>query len=180
MKKIVSLAALSAGATLAAPLAAAEPCYLQLKAGGQNIDGEATGKGREKTIECIAFETDVTAPRDLASGMATGKRQWGAIKCTKRVDKSSALLLKALVTNQVVDATFKFYRANPVGGGGEEQFYTVAIKNARIGSIKQVSPNSAQSETRPHPFQEEVSFVVQSIEVTSGPNVMTDNTAVTR
>ena len=183
MKKIVSLAALSAGATLAAPLAAAEPCYLQLKVNGAAVDGEVAQKGREKAIECIAFETEVNVARDAASGLATGRRQWGAVKCTKRVDKTSAVLLKALVTNQVVEAQFKFYRAATAGfdrGGAEEQFYTVTIKNARIGSIKQVSPNSAHTDTRPQPFQEEVSFVFQAIDVASGANSMSDNSQAGR
>jgi type VI secretion system secreted protein Hcp len=53
----------------------------------------------------------------------------------ERIDKSSPLLCKALVENQVIEATFKCFRPNPTGDGTTEQFYSVAFKQGRISSI---------------------------------------------
>jgi len=57
--------------------------------------------------------------------MATGERTYEPIRIAKRIDKSSPLLAKALCNNEVIEATFKFYRPDPAGSGTQEHFYTI-------------------------------------------------------
>jgi type VI secretion system secreted protein Hcp len=143
----------------------AETVHLYLKANGQDIKGESqqASLGREGSIECVTYEQRVITAREAGSGMATGRRQYEPLVIRKRIDKSSPLLMKALVENQNIDAVFKFYRPNPTGDGTTEQFYTVAIKQGRIASVKQWVPDCIEPASNTFPPQEEVSFVFHTI-----------------
>jgi type VI secretion system secreted protein Hcp len=143
----------------------AEACHLWLKANGVDIQGDSTvtSMGRENTIECLKFEHTVQTPRETGSGMATGKRVHSPITITKRYDRSTPLLYKALAQNEKIDATIKFYRPNPTGDGTTEQFFTIELKNGRISSIKSLLPYVLDPNTSMSPNLEEVSFVYQTI-----------------
>lgn len=150
----------------------AETIELILKASGTQIPGEPTqiGGGRSDTaIEIVYFEHAVKSLREAGSGMATGRRQFDPIVLHKRIDKSSPLLSKAIVENQRIDATFKFYRPNPSGDGTTEQFYTIEIEDGRIDSIKQVLPDVMIPISTGHPPMEEVRIVFNKITWTFVP-----------
>ncbi len=95
--------------------------------------------------------------------MATGRRQYEPLLIRKRIDKSSPLLCKALAENQVIEATFKFFRPNPTGDGTTEQFYSVAFKQGRISSQKQIVPDTMVPATSTDPALEEITFVFHTI-----------------
>ncbi len=143
----------------------AEAVALFLKANGSDVAGEntQTSLGRENSIECLTFEQAANTAREAGSGMATGRRQYAPLKILKRIDKSSPLLWKALTENQVVEGTFKFYRPNPTGDGTTEQFYSVAIKQGRIASLREFVPNTIVPASSTEPPLEEVSFVFHTI-----------------
>jgi type VI secretion system secreted protein Hcp len=143
----------------------AETVHLYLKANGADVKGESTqtSLGREESIECIYYEQSVITAREAGSGLATGRRQYQPLLIRKRIDKASPLLMKALTENQAIEATFKFFRPNPVGDGTTEQFYTVNFKQGRIASIKQFVPDSIVPATSTEPPQEEVTFVFHTI-----------------
>lgn len=143
----------------------AETVHLYLKANGQDIKGESTqtSLGRQESIECLYYEQSVETAREASSGMATGRRVYKPLLIRKRIDKSSPLLAKALVENQAIDAQFKFFRPNPTGDGTTEQFYTVAIKQGRVASIKQLSPDTIVPSSSTEPPMEEVTFVFHTI-----------------
>jgi type VI secretion system secreted protein Hcp len=143
----------------------AESVHLFLKANGTDIKGESTqvSLGREGSIECIYYEQSVVTAREAGSGLATGRRQYQPLLIRKRIDKSSPLLMKALTENQVIDATFKFFRPNPTGDGTTEQFYTVNFKQGRINSVKQLVPDAMVPAHSTHPPMEEVTFVFHTI-----------------
>jgi type VI secretion system secreted protein Hcp len=143
----------------------AETVHLFLKANGQDIEGESTqtSLGRENSIECVYFQHEVLTAREAGSGMATGRRQYRPILIRKRIDKSSPLLLKALTQNQVIEATFRFFRPNPTGDGTTEQFYTIEIKGGRIASVRQYVPDVLDLATAQLPPLEEVGFVFHTI-----------------
>jgi type VI secretion system secreted protein Hcp len=67
------------------------------------------------------------------------------------------------VENQVIEATFKFFRPNPTGDGTTEQFYTVAFKQGRISSQKQIVPDTMVPATSTDPALEEITFVFHTI-----------------
>ena len=143
----------------------AETVHLYLKANGSDIQGQSTqtSLGRENSIECVYYEQAVKTAREAGSGMATGRRQYEPLLIRKRIDKSSPLLCKALVENQVIEAKFKFFRPNPTGDGTTEQFYTVEIKQGRIASQKQIVPDTIVPATATDPALEEVTFVFHTI-----------------
>jgi type VI secretion system secreted protein Hcp len=143
----------------------AESVHVFLKANGTDIAGDSTqtSLGRENSIEAIAYSQKVFTAREAGSGLATGRRQYEGIEITKRIDKSSPLLMKALCENQVVEATFKFFRPNPTGDGTTEQFYTVSIKKARINAITQSVPNSFVPASTNMPPVETIQIVFHTI-----------------
>jgi type VI secretion system secreted protein Hcp len=143
----------------------AETVHLFLKANGQEIKGDSTqtSLGRANSIECTYYEQGVVTARGAGSGMATGRRQYQPLLIRKRIDRSSPLLAKALVENQAVDGVFKFFRPRLTGDGTTEQFYSVAIKQGRINSIKQILPDTIIPASSTEPPMEEVTFVFHTI-----------------
>jgi type VI secretion system secreted protein Hcp len=143
----------------------AENVHLYLKANGQDIQGESSqaSLGRENSIECLYFEHAIQTPRQGGTGIATGRRQYDPIRIVKRIDKSSPLLVKALTQNQVIEGVFKFFRPSPTGDGTTEQFYTVTIRQGRIASFAQTTPETFDPDNTAVPELEEVSFVFNQI-----------------
>ncbi len=150
----------------------AQTCHLWLKADGTQIKGDSTviSLNRQDTIECLKFEYRVETARDSASGMATGERAHRPIIITKRCDKSSPLLYKALCQNEVVEGILRFYRPNPSGDGTTQQYYTIEFKEARVSSIRSFQPFIMDSNTATLPELEEVSFVFGYISWTYEPD----------
>jgi type VI secretion system secreted protein Hcp len=138
--------------------------YAQIKGQKQGaIDGDVTQKGREKTILCSALEHLCESPRDIQSGLPTGKRRYHPLRITKAVDGASPMLWNALVNNEnLTEATFKFFRASKAGV--EEHFYTIKLTNANIASIVTRQLNMHEMENAKIPMEEEVAFTFQKIE----------------
>jgi type VI secretion system secreted protein Hcp len=109
------------------------------------------------------MEQAVKTAREAGSGMATGRRQYEPLLIRKRIDKSTPLIAKALVQNEVIEGKFKFFRPNPTGDGTTEQFYTIEIKQGRIASQKQYVPDTIMPATSTEPPMEEVTFVFHTI-----------------
>lgn len=129
-------------------------------------DSTITSMNREGTIEAFQFESSVRIPIEAGSGSAVGERSYSPITITKRIDRSSPVLHQALCTNDPLEVTIRFYRPNPAGDGTTEQFYTIQLRQARISSIKTVSPNTLTDEG---PAFEEVSIVFGAINYTYEP-----------
>jgi len=146
--------------------------HLYLTANGTKIDGDSTilSMDREDSIECLSFEDSVRTAREASSGMASGERTYEPLRVVKRIDKSSPLLAKALCDNEVIEATFKFFRPNPAGDGTTEQFFTVEIQEGRIASVVRVSPDTIDPASANAPPTEEVTFVFGYISWTYVPD----------
>jgi type VI secretion system secreted protein Hcp len=143
----------------------AETVHLYLKANGEEIQGESsqTSLERENSIECLSFRDAVRTAREAGSGLATGRRAYDPLVITKRIDKSSPLLAKALCRNEAIEATFKFFRPNLAGDGTTEQFFTVEIKQGRLAFVNRVSPDSFDPAAANRPPTEEIGFVFHTI-----------------
>ena len=143
----------------------AQTAHLFLKVNGEDVQGESTqiSEGRENSIECSYFESELITAREVQTGTATGRRQHKPLIIRKAIDKSTPLIAKALTKNAKVDGEIKFYRPNPTGDGTTQHFYTVKIAKGRVASQKMIStwsqPGVAHSE-KPY---EEVQFVFQDI-----------------
>ena len=146
--------------------------HLYLTANGTKIDGDSTimSMERENSIECLSFSDSVRTAREASSGMASGERTYEPVSIRKRIDKSSPLLAKALCNNEVIEATFKFFRPNPAGDGTTQQFFTVVITEGRVASILRVSPDVIDPAAANHPPTEEVTFVFGRIVWTYVPD----------
>ena len=80
---------------------------------GNNIEGSCMQVGREGTSLGNAFEHTVSSPRDAATGKATGKRQHGAVKIWKEIDKASPILAEALYNNsRLQSAVIRFWQSS--------------------------------------------------------------------
>lgn len=136
--------------------------YLKVKGSKQgNIKGDATEKGKEGLIQVIAFQQEVSSPRDAASGQATGKRQHKPFIIIKQIDKSSPLLMAALTKNESLsEVTLSIYRPSAKTAGTNELWYTIELKDVVISGISSTwDADKKQS-------REEVSFTYQKIKWT--------------
>ena len=146
----------------------AETVHLTLKLNGNVVQGDSTqtSLGRENTIECLSYEESASSGDKKAQGSV---RQ-GPITIRKRADRSTPLLEKALFNNERADGIFRFYRPDPAGDGSTQQFLTIELTNARISSIRRVSPYTIDPETASEPVCEEVTFTVNNVRWTYEAN----------
>jgi type VI secretion system secreted protein Hcp len=135
----------------------AENPHLKLTIGSTAVKGQSTQR-HDDTIECYSVSFGVSNPIDWATGAASGRRQYSSINISKRIDKASPLLLKALVTNQEVKGTFKFYRPTIKGDAVTENFYTIEFEHGRVESVQQSGAGDVPMES--------VSFAYRKITVT--------------
>lgn len=114
-------------------------------------------------IEGVKFSSAVTSPRDLATGMPSGKRQFSVITFTKLWGPSSPQMIQACTTNESLTVTFEFVKA---GLGGKEIVYqTIKLTGATISSVKRYIDVSMGNEA-PDPRElEDVSFTFQKIDI---------------
>lgn len=149
----------------------AQSVALFLKADGNDIQGDSTieSHGRKDSIECLSFKDAVRTAREKSSGMAVGRRTYEPVSFTKRIDKATPLLAKALCDNEEICATFKFYRPHPKGDGTTEQFFTVELTGGRIAYIERQSPDAIDPARSEKPPFEEVGLVFKRITWTYEP-----------
>ncbi|MBN1818828.1 MAG: Hcp family type VI secretion system effector [Sedimentisphaerales bacterium] len=151
-------------AILSQPSRSALNAYLTLQGEMQgDIEGSVTQAGREGQIMVIATSHSVTSPRDAASGLPTGKRQHQPFRITKEIDRSTPLLMNALVNNEKL-TQFELRYWQPSATGKEVQYYTVILHDAYIVSIQQEMLNNKYPENMQHKEREHVSFMYRAIE----------------
>ena len=139
------------------------PAHMELEGENQGkIEGSSTQQGREKTILIEAMNHRVRIPRDLQTGLPTGKRVHEALTVTKVYDKSSPKLYQALCTGEhLKDVVIKWYRIDPTGQ--EEHYFTHTLTDAIIVEIKPWMPNCLDSATESFSHMEDVSFTYRKI-----------------
>jgi type VI secretion system secreted protein Hcp len=138
-----------------------------VKQGDFKGESSQTSLNRADTIECFSFEQGVTSAYDLATGQATGRRQWGPLKIRKHYDRTSPMLMKACVTNEEVSGKFFFFRPDPTGDGTMQQFFSVEFQKGRVTGWRQFVPDTDDPQARDeHPY-EEVTFVFGTITVSN-------------
>ncbi len=138
------------------PAAAIEGHNLRLRGGiaiyawlkGQksgNITGGVTQKGREGSIFVQYLQSKIVSPRDAATGMPTGQRRHEPMVWRKTVDRSTPILLSALVNNELLaQAQFKFFKLD-MKVGTEVNYFTIELKNASIASHNLYHPDTMDS-----------------------------------
>ena len=139
------------------------PAYLTLTGEKQGvIKGSCAQRGRENTILVQAVEHDVSIPRDLQTGLATGKRVHHPLTIVKAVDKASPLLYMALTTGEHLKSVeLKWYQINEKGQ--EENYFITALEDAIIVSMKAWKKNCLDPAFAHLGDMEDVSFTYRKI-----------------
>jgi type VI secretion system secreted protein Hcp len=139
------------------------------------IDGQNQGtltsaccqmEGREDTVILYQLNHMIEQPRDKHTGRATGKRVHNPFVVLKEIDKATPLLMQALVTNELLNVKFEFYRPDPEGDGTEEQFYMIELEGANLISFSGELPNTLGKETSAYPPLETLQLAYRKIIVT--------------
>jgi type VI secretion system secreted protein Hcp len=115
--------------------------------------GQIKGAARDGSIGVISYTHEIVSPRDHASGLPTGKRMHKPFVITKELDKSTPLLMRAMVTNENLP-TVEFRFADQSG-----VYFTVKLTNASLAGVSQM-PGADGTPT------EQLSFTYQKIEWT--------------
>lgn len=141
------------------------------------IDGLKTGRfhgeGKKDSnkgkIVGLEFHSEVTSPRDVATGMPTGKRQHKPITITKEWGAASPQLFNALVTNEsLTSVLFEFI--DTLADGKEQVVQTVKLTGASISGFRQYIGdvgNFIYDSTADSRKLENVTFYFRTIEMTN-------------
>ena len=102
-----------------------------------DIPGDATQKGYEKQIQCVAMRHVYKQPLDLSKARKTGQSKHGAIALTHTADKASPLLKKNAMATSNNQGTVVITRLQ-TGGVAE----TIQITNAAVVRVDLETPLS--------------------------------------
>ncbi|MEO6397266.1 MAG: type VI secretion system tube protein TssD [Tepidiformaceae bacterium] len=142
--------------------------YIKMEGAKQGVfTDETADKGQGS--RGLGFDETVTAPRDLASGQATGKRQHSPIVITKEWGAASPQLFEALISNETLK-TVQFVFYEPTGGSeirNAKPFFTIKLTNASVSKIEKYENFNAagHQDADDERFLEDVSFTFQKIEM---------------
>ena len=181
-----SIVCICAAASIAS---AAAPIMLSVKGTKQ---GQFKGEGARdpSKMEAVAFSMEITSPRDVASGQASGRRQYKPLQITKRIGPSSPQFVQAVTTNEVLQTvTLDFVKTN--ANGEEIVFYSIKLTNASVASVRQhtASDASGGATSAKHTGAdggadqlEDIAFTFQKIEIQNNESktMATDDWTTTR
>ena len=147
---------------------AAQTVHIKLEIDGNVIEGESTiaSLEREGTIEASGAGFSVSVPVST-TGLPTGRHAYRPYVITKRLDKTTPLLFKALTMGEpVTRLEAMYFRPSPGGSGAEEKFQTILLESGLITSIIQTSEDAILAGESAPPVMEMVSFVFDRITIT--------------
>lgn len=153
---------------LLAQQAHAENIYCSFKGAKQGLINGDRGLGGDATLIPIqALGQDVAVPRDDASGLPTGRRQYQPLQLQKSLDRASPQLFQALVTNERLSSvTCTFYRARPfMADGTPKPYFVIKLTNANLTGL-QLSGHGAAGGAANAGEHETISLTFQKIELT--------------
>ncbi len=131
--------------------------------------GDSNGK-----IGIVAFSHDIDAPRDAATGAASGKRQHKPLTIVKSIDSSTPQILQAIASNETLTSVVISF----LKPGSSEEYYVITLENATISAVHEVKQTlSGDSGSLKFSEYEEVSFTYEKItwEHKEGKTSATDN-----
>lgn len=136
----------------------AESISLTLSANGTNIPGDSlvTSLDRANTLEVLSLDQNVSRAFDRATLQATGRRIYAPLRFTKRLDRATPLLRKALINNEVVTGNFRWFRPNPSGDGSTQHFMTLRFTQGRITKCVLRLPDTLSADTSTLPPMEDI------------------------
>ena len=152
-------------------------CAVNIKGTRQGqFAGELQIRGREAWSAALRFAMQVNAPRDPATGMATGRRRYQPIRITKEWGAASPQILTAMATNEVLNPiVMEFTRTNP--NGEEAVSQRITLTNAVVSDISRSHEAGTAGAGTDVVELEEISFVFEKITVEDvmGGKTFSDN-----
>jgi len=127
--------------------------------------GVFKGEGaRPGQISILQLSYEVKAPRDVATGQATGRRQHSPVVVTKVLGAASPQFFTALVTNEVLPSVqIQFYRTR--ADGMEELYHSVRLTNATVVQVRHYMRDPQGGGPASTRALEDVAFTFQRIEI---------------
>lgn len=133
------------------------------KQGAFKGDDFSIGKNSTGLINVLAFSAELNSPRDPASGLPTGKRQWKPVVATHLVGGSSPQFMGAASQNEnLKSVVINFYHSDRTGK--EINYFRVTLTNASVGNVRQYSSGGDVLEDDTFYFQkiEEQDFIAKT------------------
>ncbi len=94
-------------------------------------------------IAVLSFANEVLAPKDVATGQASGRRQFKPLHFTKQADSTSPLFWSAITKNEVLKKVeFKFFRITK--SGQMENYFSIVLDNASKASMKKIQATESE------------------------------------
>ena len=136
----------------------ADTISLTLSANDTNILGDSSVSTLERAnkLEVLSFDQNVSRAFDRATLQATGRRIYAPIRFTKRLDRATPLLRKALINNEVIEGNFRWFRPSPAADGTTQHFMTLTFTQARITKCVLRLPDTLGADTATLPPMEEI------------------------
>lgn len=140
--------------------------YMELEIDGTPVHGDTSmseigGVDVSEMIEVYAVDHQLNVP--VSAGRTAGVAQHQPLVLTKRTDRSSPQLAKALARNENVNqARILFFDADP-DSGETRHFFTIQLQNARITGFKLEQLNLFYPENGNQPVREKVAFQYATI-----------------
>jgi type VI secretion system secreted protein Hcp len=108
--------------------------------------GESGRSARAEWLTGLSFAHSIQSPRDVATGLPSGKRQHGPITFTKEWGASTPTIMSALCTNEILKTVhFEFIHTNATGV--EEVYYKITLTNATVSKVVYNTGSSGASES---------------------------------
>ena len=142
-------------------------------------------KRKDKWAPVLGFSMGLQSPRDVATGQASGKRQWAPVEIVKEWGAASPQALQACSSNEVLpEVNIEFITTDP--NGTEIVYQTIKLTDATISKISRFTGGEG-TETSRHTSEqgthelERWSFTFRKIEVedTRGKTSFMDDWAQT-
>ena len=129
-------------------------------------------KRKDKWMPVLSCNMGIKSPRDIATGQASGKRQYSPVTIVKEWGAASPQLLQACSTNEVLtEVNIEFSKTNK---NGEEYVYqTIKLTNATVSDVQRYTgddgtegASSSKHTSAVDTMElEKVAFTFQKIEV---------------
>ena len=114
--------------------------------------GDSPQKNHTDQIVVSGYLFQLDSPRDIATGQASGKRQYKPIVVTHELDAASPQFISACSQNEVLTkVVIDFFKTDRTGK--QINFYRVTLTNAFVASVKQYSAGPTVDEDDSLTFQ---------------------------
>jgi type VI secretion system secreted protein Hcp len=125
--------------------------------------GKLVGDQPDGTSLVTAVSFQATSPRDVSSGLPTGKRIYKPVVVTVPVDQASPQYLQALADNENLTSCVITFSQDGSSGSG---YYTLTLTNANVGDVTFAKGDTRLPASGPLGEYQQMSLFFQKITIT--------------